>query len=119
MNETITITRKNRNLGFGYTSGCIQTPTGLKVADVEQPDYTGTVGQIMKAIADDRTLRSFESGGTYYNTAWFIKVDGQWRKIINEQYRGPGDLMQQTQEPHGYTGRRWVYTCDEITVKIK
>ncbi len=76
----IQITRKTK-LGFGYTSACEQAENGLRVCEVEKPDYTGTIKQMQEKIDSDRTLQSFRSGGTYYNTAWFVKINGKWQKI--------------------------------------
>ena len=83
------ITRSSRNIGFGYTASARTgtNPDGstfLYVPQPEHPFYVGTVKSIEKRIASDRDLESFRSGGTYYTSAWFVKVDGAWHRIIGD-----------------------------------
>ena len=64
-----TITRKTRNLGWGWTT----QPTGRNAYEIEtptRPDYTGTIRQIREQIADDRSYNNL--GGAFSNTAWFV-----------------------------------------------
>lgn len=91
----IQATRKTR-LGFGYTSACEQTERGLRVCKVKKPDYFGTILQLQKQIAEDKTLASWR-GSTYYNTAWFAKVNGKWVEIKWE-YPTVFDLTEKTPE---------------------
>jgi len=101
---TIQITRKTK-LGFGYTSACEQTESGLRVCEVEKPDYIGTIKQLQEAIENDKTLASWR-GSTYYNTAWFVKINGEWTKIKWE-YPTIFDLIEKMPE-----GRYWVDVVD-------
>ncbi len=88
---TAQITRKTI-VGFGYTSACeqvwnkSQTESYLRVRETTEPIHTGTVKSIAEKIERDRTLQSYRSGGTYYTTAWFVKVDGKFRKVIDELF---------------------------------
>lgn len=92
--KTITVTRKSK-LGFGYTAGCIQGEHGLEVAEVTSPDYQGTIRQLDETIRNDRTLQSFKSGGTLYRTAWFVKIQGQWHKLIQDfRHETVSDLLE-------------------------
>ena len=106
---TIQITRKTK-LGFGYTSACEQTENGLQVCEVEKPDYIGTIKQLQETIINDKTLQSFRSGGTWYNTAWFVKVKEQWQKIKWE-YPTIFDLTE-----HMTEGRYWV---DAVNIELE
>ena len=74
------ITRRSI-VGYGYTSACENDERGnLRVCATTEPVHTGTIKQVTKQIEDDRTLASYNSG-TYYSQAWFVRVDGKWRKI--------------------------------------
>lgn len=83
-----TITRKSRNIGYGYSTNVQQgvNPNGstyLYVTSPNAPDYTGTVNSICNKLQQDRLLQSLRSGGTSYAEAWFVKVDGRWHRITN------------------------------------
>lgn len=74
------ITRRSI-VGYGYTSACENDDRGnLRVCATSKPLYTGTIKQVVKEIQEDRTLASYNSG-TYYSEDWFVRVDGEWRKI--------------------------------------
>lgn len=103
--STIQITRRTK-LGFGYTSTCEQTERGLQVCKVEEPDYFGTILQIKKQIAEDRILASWR-GSTYYNTAWFAKVNGKWVEIKWAEYPTISSLTERMPE-----GNYWVDVVD-------
>lgn len=77
--EIIAITRKNRNIGFGWTTATSQTPTCLDVQEVDAPDYTGTVKTVLDQINSDANYQSL--GGTCHRDQWFAKISGEWRKI--------------------------------------
>lgn len=87
---TVTITRRTV-LGFGYTSACEEvwnkdmTRSSLQVCDIEAPVHIGTLKTVGEKIENDRTLASYR-GGTSYRTAWFVKVNGQWRKVTDEWF---------------------------------
>lgn len=76
MLHTLSITRKSRNIGFGYTCWTPEHPE-----QPSQPDYTGTPKTVLDKIANDRTYKSFKSGGTYYTSQWFAKINGKWTPI--------------------------------------
>lgn len=97
MGKKIEITRRTK-LGFGYTSACEQTEQGLQVCKVVKPDYVGTVKTLTETIKNDRTLQSFR-GGTYYNTTWFVKVEGEWKEFIQD-FQNPSihDLLTTNKE---------------------
>jgi len=76
MSEKITITRKSK-LGFGYSA------FEKSHRDISAPTHTGTILQVENAISDDRTLASFQHG-TAYVSCWFVRANGEWRRIIND-----------------------------------
>ncbi len=117
MSETITITRRSI-VGFGYTSAVENDERGnLQVCETVAPDHTGTIAQVQKAIDEDRTLRSFQ-GGTYYSTAWFVKVAGKWRKINTSESRSSMYLPQNLlDEAHPDDNKK--YYLDSVNVEIE
>jgi|GEM_PF-2712304 hypothetical protein len=85
--KTVKITRRSK-VGFGYTAGCEQYvgrdgSSGLVVSAVNVPDYEGTINTVCEQISRDRDLESFRSGGTYYRTAWFVKISGRWYRMTS------------------------------------
>lgn len=76
MATKITVTRRTK-FGFGYSTIAV---TG---SDVSVPYHTGTILQVLRDIADDRTLESFRHG-TQYVSSWFVSVDGEWRHVVND-----------------------------------
>jgi len=108
MKRTIEITRKNRNIGWGWQCWTPEHPE-----PPAKPDYTGTVKTIIRAIANDRTFQSL--GGTYYTTQWFIKLDGHWYPF--EWDAGYPDWLYQpyARDPWGNS----VYLYDGIYVEIE
>lgn len=87
---TVTVTRKTI-VGYGYTSACEQvwnsdyTKSSLRVSDVSAPIHTGTLKSVYPKIQGDRTLASFR-GGTMYAGQWFVKVDGEWRRVTDQWF---------------------------------
>jgi hypothetical protein len=65
MNSTITITRKTRKLGWGYSCWTKQGDTCNK------PDVTGTIKQILEYIDNCKDYKLAKSGGTYLTEQWF------------------------------------------------
>lgn len=69
---------RTQKWGYGYTSMTEQVRTAsgnnshLAVAQVEQPSYTGTLRTVLRVLRSDRTLASFQSGGTCYRSQWFF-----------------------------------------------
>lgn len=91
MKQTIEITRSTK-LGFGWSTSCKQTDTGLKVCHVEKPDYFGTLKTLTEKIHNDRNFQSL--GGTYYSSAFFVKVDGEWKEFVRDyQHENIYDLL--------------------------
>jgi len=86
MKREIVITRKNRNIGWGYTCWTPEHPE-----PPTSPDYTGTVKTVLDAIAADRTYASYRSGGTYHTSQWFAKLNGRWYPAEFE-FLFPADL---------------------------
>ena len=78
----VNITRRTI-VGFGYNT----KPTGnaTEIAPTERPDYTGTIKQVLEAIDADRTFASMRQG-TYYTTAWFVKLNGKWRRVTADDH---------------------------------
>lgn len=114
--NTVTITRKS-NVGFGYTSAVENDERGnLRVCEVFAPTHTGTILSVEKKISDDSALASYR-GGTYYRWAWFVKIDGQWRKIkaTDENNWEMGRLTEKCPDMHGDVR----YEADAVTVEIE
>ena len=70
---TVTITNptRTRKFGFGYNASPSQGENGYYFEPPTAPDYTGTFASVQRQIDEDRTYRSFRSGGTLMSTAWF------------------------------------------------
>jgi hypothetical protein len=75
----VTVTRRNRNIGFGWTTVTRQTPRGLEVRDISTPSIIGTVKTVLAQIDEDVNYQSL--GLTYHRVQWFLKIDGAWRKV--------------------------------------
>ena len=89
--ETVEISRRS-TVGFGYETSAIQTDHGLRVIETTKPYHTGTPKQVIEAIKGDRTYKSLQQG-TYYTSAWFVKVNKKWRRLVWDQYLGISDLF--------------------------
>ena len=113
----VTINRRSI-VGFGYTAGCVQGDYGLEVESVNKPDYTGTIKQVCEKLDHDNTLNSFRSGGTCYNTAWFIKSGKQWLKIKHDQYLHPRDLLEKIEDYDRCTGKTSRFCYNKIELEI-
>jgi len=113
MKQTVVITRSTK-LGFGWTTACEQTERGLQVSNVESPDYFGTVKTLTDKIQSDRDFQSL--GGAYFSSAWFVKVDGEWKEFVQDfQHSDIHDLLITNKE----TGSDLPgYFIDSITVEL-
>jgi len=80
--KTITITHRSK-LGWSWTCWTPERPE-----PPTKPEIVGTYNKIMREIDTDANYRSLVSGGTYLSTAWFVRVNGAWRRIVE----APGDL---------------------------
>lgn len=117
MSETITITRRSI-VGFGYTSAAENDERGnLQVCKTVAPDHTGTIAKVQKAIESDRTLRSFQSG-TYYSTAWFVKIGKTYRRIITDSDHLNYELSKLSEKSENMFGEM-KYMADAITVEVE
>ena len=61
---------RSRKWGFGYCT----TPDGTGPYGIHaptRPQHTGTIRQVREAIAANRALSSFVSGGTCHTRRWF------------------------------------------------
>ena len=72
--NVITITRKTR-AGADW-----RTVTNEDNAPCPKPLYIGTVNTVLRKLEEDKTLGSLV--GVYKRIDWFIKVDGQWKRIV-------------------------------------
>jgi hypothetical protein len=117
----ITSTRRTV-FGFGYTVSCEQTEHGLVVRDVTVNNicHIGTIRQVSDAIDNDMDLASFRSGGTYYNSSWFVKVAGKWMKISGEYERSlQNDPMRLLEKrPGRYPGEGEQYDAKSIELEV-
>lgn len=108
MEKTYTITRRNRQIGFGWST--IPTGNGTEIAAPTRPNYEGTVKQVLEERRVDRNLRAIQSGGVFMNAGWFFKgmriveVNG----YSNRQYSF-SDLMGEL-----LSGER-----DELTITVR
>jgi hypothetical protein len=110
----IKITRKSRNLGAGYT-----TTTYDDNSPCVQPIYTGTPKQVLEALDDDMTLRSFQRGGTFHRIDWFAKIDGEWRRVVWDDFGRPRDLYELAPFYRSGSGSdKMVYATDSITAHL-
>lgn len=119
------ITRRSI-VGFGYNTNASQvwnksqTQSFLEVDEATAPYHTGTILSVIKFIDSDRTYQSLLRGGTYYTTAWFVKLDGKWRKIKNtDENKYELDALTTLNDfsERDRTGR--TYWRDEVTVEIE
>lgn len=84
--EKITITRRSK-FGFGWTTTVSQvwnrsmTDSSLVVDETTSPCYTGSIRQVRSQIENSRDFKSL--GGTCFSSAWFVKVNGGWKRICN------------------------------------
>jgi hypothetical protein len=110
----IKITRNNRNLGVGYT-----TTTYDDNSPCTRPIYTGAPKQVLEALDDDMTLRSFRSGGTFHRIDWFVKFDGEWKRVVWDDFGRPRDLCELVPFYRSGSGSdRMVYATDSITAHV-
>jgi hypothetical protein len=117
--KTVTINRRSI-VGFGYTTSLENDERGkLVVSSTTKPDFAGTIKQVAAAINGDRTLKSISSGGTYYSTAWFVKLAGKFHRLVPRQAFNPSDLLRTAPE-QDMTGR-WVepYIDNQINVIVE
>lgn len=120
--------RKDPNFGWGYSF----TPTGKDAYSIETPsapDHTGSLEQIEKARAADRTWNS--KGGVFYNTAWFYggrHIVATWafgvvKPRTTEAYGEDGRYDYENDDAeYGYTwlpGLALDYVRDEQDIKIR
>jgi hypothetical protein len=84
--KTATVTRRSK-IGYGYNSSCEEawnencSASWLRPISPTRPDHVGTPKTIFEKMDNDRTLKSFDSGGTVYAEKWFIKVGQVWKKV--------------------------------------
>lgn len=64
----IKVSRNSRKWGWGYSV----TPTGngTEIETPIEPNYTGTIKQVVQQMQEDRTLQSYD-GGTFMTRRWF------------------------------------------------
>lgn len=89
--EVVKITRRS-TVGFGYETSAVQTEHGLRVVETENPYHTGTPKQVLEDIKKDKTYKSLQQG-TYYTSAWFVKVNKKWRRLVWDQWLSISDLF--------------------------
>lgn len=99
-NGNYVVTRESRNVGFGWSIG---TPVNV-------PDYTGNIRKVLHDIREDL---NFQTTTLERKTAWFVKVDGVWRKIKDGQRLSELIVMM----PGGY-GYKPEYAVDSVTVEL-
>jgi hypothetical protein len=80
---TLTPDQLNRSqiFGWNYSTGVTNTERGWWIDPPTKPYHTGTLNSISRKRQDDRTYQSIKSGNTYYGDAYFIRINGEWRRI--------------------------------------
>ncbi len=88
-----TVTRRSK-VGYGYTSACERDERGnTVVCDTTKPYHVGTPRQVIAACDADRELQSYQSGGTYYSSAWFVRINGKWHRVVRDRAESVFDLF--------------------------
>ena len=81
---TVVITRRSRNLGFGWTTHVEQTPTGLRVCE----PAIMVKGGIKACLAELEDSRRYTSGGTCWRQQLWVGgrrvVDMKLMDVANE-----------------------------------
>jgi len=119
MSRIVKLSRNSRNIGYGYTTACTNDLFGnLVVEPVTSPIHVGTVKQVMGLLATDKTFNSLSGSGTCYKTAWFVKVGGEWRKVLRGVY-DPANLLDTfpVQTPWGTWENRYSHDWLEFEVE--
>lgn len=65
---TATITRRSRTVGFSWSNQPVQTPTGLVIEAISEPEVVGTVRQCDEAY--ERAARI--NRGNDWRPQWFV-----------------------------------------------
>lgn len=113
--KTITVTRRTI-VGFGYTSAFERDENGnTRVCATTAPYHTGTVNQVIKAMSEDRELQSYQSG-TYYTSAWFVKQNGRWFKVLKDQELSPVSILDEKEQ---WDGEKYVKTFSHDAIEIE
>ena len=89
----VTITRKSRNIGFGYSTNVVNHEKGWRIEKPTAPNFTGTVRTVKQQIENDPTFNLVKKCGTFHNARWFVKVDGKWMAVEPDQYWHPLHLV--------------------------
>lgn len=71
MSKKIVVNSPTRTRKWGWGYSCTPTGHGTEIEQPVKPDYVGTLNQVAKAQATDRTFKSLRSGGTFTSTATF------------------------------------------------
>jgi len=88
--STTILTRKSK-VGFGYSSAITEFDGDWYLEKPLKLDYYGTILQVANEIDNDLNLKGLSN--TYYATAWFVKVKKEWKRIKNNQFNNPRDLL--------------------------
>ena len=117
--ETITVTRRNRNLGIAWTNETEQqrTPNGNSILAVRDPgatpDVTGSIRDISAEY--DRACR-IHSGGTSWRVRFF--VDG--RPVDADDMReAMASLLQPGLRERGQRGRTPRFYANDAVVRVQ
>lgn len=115
---TARITRKSI-VGYGVNTNVENDERGnWRIADTDHPNYTGTIRQVLEQTENDPYLNSL-NGGTFYSHSWFVKINGQWRKIKGNQMFSPADLLMSAKD-YDWRGRLVdKFFQDSINVEIE
>jgi hypothetical protein len=80
-NEKITLRSK---VGWEYSTTPSNDENGnWKIEPPEKPYFIGTIRTVTKMIQDDKNFQAMKSGGTYYNSRWFLRRNNKWLAITD------------------------------------
>lgn len=117
--ETITVTRRNRNLGIAWTNETEQQrmPNGGSFLAVRDPGVTpDVVGTIRDINAEYDRARRIHSGGTSWRVRFF--VDG--RPVDADDMReAMAALLQPGIRERGQRGRTPRFFADDAVVRVQ
>lgn len=80
MTDKIKITRRSKNLGYGWTTEPVSGSSTPRIQDVKRPNVTGTLRAIE---AEYRRRANITSGGVWYRDALYVGG----RRVVNETVR--------------------------------
>ena len=104
-------------VGYAVNTSPTQDAQGYHFDLPERPYWTGTLKTVGEQLSEDRYLNSLKSGGTYYSSAWFVKVNGTWMRATDwRQFSDETDYLYYKREEG--CGCDLGYIVDEVEVDV-